>query len=121
MVCSMAGHCSWVVGRSILFKTTSCGLSRKPGLIIAGSILMGVGTIAGLGTAALMSADNAEAGPIVGLGVLTISSLAVGIPLFVVGMKKRPVRDAFLELPIEASPIPQIGIGPTGGSATWHF
>lgn len=97
-------------------------MSRRPGLIIAGSILMGVGTVAGLGTGALMSADNAEAGPIVGLGVLTIASLAVGIPLFVVGMKKRPVREAFLEpLPIEASPIPQIGIGPTGGSATWHF
>lgn len=99
-------------------------MARKPGLIIAGSILMGVGTVAALGTAALISQEDSEPAPIVGLGVLTITSLAVGIPLFVVGMKKRPVRDAFLdydELPVEASPIPQIGIGPTGGSATWHF
>ncbi|MBK6516338.1 MAG: hypothetical protein IPG04_20095 [Polyangiaceae bacterium] len=99
-------------------------MKRRVGMIIGGGITMGVGAIA-LGSAIYLGAqDDYELLPAaVGLGILGVAGLGVGIPIFAVGFKKKPVRGAELdELPIlEASPVPQIAVGPTGASATWHW
>ncbi len=95
-------------------------MKRKTGLIVAGSVLMGVGLIAGIGDAVYVTSGNANIGPAAGLALLSITGLAVGIPLFAVGMKKRAVVDnRALSLP--ASPIPEIRVGGASASATWHF
>jgi hypothetical protein len=99
------------------------GAKMKPrvGMIVGGGITMGVGALALIGAGALVATGAEEPGPIVGLGVLGIVGLAVGIPIFAVGFKKRPVREGYLDVPFEPSPIPTVAIGPTGGSLTWEF
>jgi hypothetical protein len=95
-------------------------MKRRTGMIVAGGVLMGVGVAAGVGTAYLATQTDSNPGPVIGLGVLSIASLAVGIPLFAVGMKKRPVVDRqSLLLPV--SPVPQIGVGLGAATATWQF
>jgi hypothetical protein len=74
-----------------------------------------------VGAGALAASGDADPGPMIGLGVLGIVGLAVGIPIFAVGFKKRPVREGYLDVPFEPSPIPTVAIGPTGGSLTWEF
>lgn len=94
-------------------------MKRRTGMIVAGGILMGVGVISGVGTGYLAAQGDAP-GPTIGLAVLTVATLAVGIPVFAVGMKKRPVveRNAFV---FPTSPIPDVRVGPGSASATWHF
>lgn len=97
-------------------------MKRRTGMIIGGGITMGVGALSLLGAGLVAANGDGDALPAaVGLGVLGVAGLAVGIPIFAVGFKKRPVRDAELMIPMEASPIPQVAIGPTGGSLTWRF
>lgn len=98
------------------------GAKMKPrvGMIVGGGITMGVGALALIGASALVVTGE-EPGTAVGLGVLGIVGLAVGIPIFAVGFKKRPVREGYLDVPFEPSPIPTVAIGPTGGSLTWEF
>ena len=99
--------------------TPGAKMKRRVGLIVAGGVLMGVGVAAGVGTAYLAT-NNGEPGPTIGLGVLTLASLAVGIPLFAVGFKKRAVVDNRALL-IPPSPIPDFAVGAGSASATWHF
>jgi hypothetical protein len=40
--------------------------------------------------------------------------VAVGLPLGIVGAAKKPRED-------QASPVPQVSVGPTGGAARWTF
>lgn len=98
-------------------------MKRRVGMIIGGGITMGVGAIA-LGSAIWLGAqDDYDLLPAaVGLGILGVAGLGVGIPIFAVGFKKKPVRGAEAELPLlEPSPIPQVAIGPTGATATWQW
>lgn len=100
------------------------GAKMKPriGMIIGGGITMGVGALALTGAIIIGSSDDADAAPAaIGLGILGLAGLGVGIPIFAVGFKKRPVRDGYLDVPFEPSPIPQVAIGPTGGTLTWEF
>ncbi len=102
------------------------GAKMKPrvGMIIGGGITMGVGALALTGAVIIAAGgdgDGESAPAAIGLGVLGLVGLGVGIPIFAVGFKKRPVREGFLDVPIEPSPIPQIAIGPTGGTLTWEF
>lgn len=101
----------------------AAGAKMKPrlGMIIGGGITMGVGGVALLAATGLALSGDPPGGAIVGLGVLGVVGLAVGIPIFAVGFKKRPVRDGYYEVPAELSPIPTVAIGPTGGSLTWEF
>ncbi|NUP12787.1 MAG: hypothetical protein HOW73_42660 [Polyangiaceae bacterium] len=97
-------------------------MKRRVGMIIGGGVTMGVGAIALASAIYLGAAGDEDAAPAaVGLGVLGVVGLGVGIPIFAVGFKKKPVRDAELTIPMEASPVPQIAVGPTGASATWHW
>lgn len=118
-------------------------MKRRTGMIIAGSIVGGIGALATIGSVAMFvtGIDSTDGlAPAVGLGALGVVGLAVGIPLFAVGMKKRPVYEGrenqFVSpklagplapfgpqedsVPV-ASPIPEVVIGATGGSVTWHF
>ncbi len=95
-------------------------MKRRTGMIVAGGVLMGVGVAAGVGTVYLATQGDPAPGPVIGLGVLSLASLAVGIPLFAVGMKKRPVVDRHALL-LPASPVPEIGVGAGSATATWHF
>jgi hypothetical protein len=101
------------------------GAKMKPrvGMIVGGAITMGVGAIALVGAGFLGSSGDPDAMPAaIGLGILGVAGLGVGIPVFAVGFKKKPVREGELEYaPYEVSPIPQVAIGPTGGSMTWQF
>lgn len=101
------------------------GAKMKPrvGMIVGGAITMGVGAIALVGAGFLGSSGDDDVMPAaIGLGILGVAGLAVGIPVFAVGFKKKPVREGELEYaPYEVSPIPQVAIGPTGGSMTWQF
>jgi hypothetical protein len=101
----------------------AAGAKMKPrlGMIIGGGITMGVGGVSLLAATGLALSDDPPGGAIVGLGILGVVGLAVGIPIFAVGFKKRPVRDGYYEVPAELSPIPTVAIGPTGGSLTWEF
>lgn len=121
---------------------------RNTGLIVTGSILMGVGLV-GLGVSGYMfqNGTNKE-GLALGVGLGGLACAGVGVPLFIIGLKKRPVEDApaaeaagaELEgdrfarfgapapapaaLPfgdIEPGPVPAIGLGPTSATAAWRF
>ncbi|MBL8739653.1 MAG: hypothetical protein JNK04_01125 [Myxococcales bacterium] len=97
-------------------------MKRRVPMIIGGGVTAGIGLIFLGGAGFVFSQGDAdEVGA--GLAVLGIVHLAVGLPIFGVGFKKKPVRDAMLDnTPVfEPSPIPEVGIGPTGGSLTWRF
>jgi len=95
-------------------------MQRRVPMIIGGGITAGIGVVLLGGAGFMFTVDGGE-GIGAGLAVLSVVHLAVGLPIFGVGFKKKPVRDAELTVPMEASPIPQVGIGPTGGSLTWQF
>lgn len=99
----------------------AAGAKMKPrlGMIIGGGVTMGVGALALSGAIYCGTAD-CDLGATVGLGVLGVAGLAVGIPIFAVGFKKKPVKTGEIEI-VEPSPIPAVAVGPTGGSLTWHF
>lgn len=109
-------------------------MERNTGLAVVGGILTGLGGLALLGSLVLVSQSEGDPGPGVGaLAVAGLVGLGVGIPLLVVGMKKRPVAGPQTALVIEPSGVPDIAI--TGGApifdgkprpqagvaATWHF
>ena len=102
--------------------TPGAKMRRNVGMIIGGGITAGVGVLM-LGGAVAVAANNPDndgAGAAVGLGVLSLVHMAVGFPIFGVGFRKRPVYDAGLPT-LVASPVPEIQVGPTGGSLTWRF
>ena len=101
--------------------TPGAKMKRRVGLIVAGGVLMGVGVIAGAGSIAVFSQsqDNAAVGG--GLAVLSVVTLAVGIPLFAVGMHKRAVPSDQAFISPKPTAMPELTIGATGGTATWHF
>lgn len=96
-------------------------MKRRVGMIVAGGVLMGVGIIAGAGSIYVFSQNDSNAAVGGGLAVLSVVTLAVGIPLFAVGFKKRAVATDNAFLSPAASPIPQLNVGATGATATWHF
>lgn len=98
----------------------AAGAKMKPrlGMIIGGGVTMGVGALALTG--AIIAGENGNVEAAIGLGALSVVGLAVGIPIFAVGFKKKPVRTGEIEV-YEPSPIPSVAIGPTGGSLTWQF
>ncbi len=120
---------------------------RNTGLIVTGSILMGVGLL-GLGVSGYMFQNGtSKEGLALGVGLGGLACAGVGVPLFIIGLKKRPVEDAgaataselapdrhrFVDaagevgpapLPfdaIEPGPVPAIGLGPTSATAAWRF
>ncbi len=103
-------------------SSASSGGKRNTGLIVTGSILMGVGlvgvAIAGAG------ADNGVTGGELVTGIGGLACIGVGIPLFVIGLKKKPAdgaKSADAMDAIEPGPVPTIGLGPTSASAAWRF
>lgn len=101
-------------------------MKRRVGMIVGGGITAAVGALAIVGAGVLFSQGDGSDDTVAaagGLTVLGVVCLAVGLPIFAVGFKKKPVRDAGnWEMPeIKASPIPDLAIGPTGGSLTWQF
>jgi len=99
-------------------------MKRRVGMIVGGGITAGLGLIALGGAIALGTQGDSDAQPIaVGIGVLGVVAIAVGLPIFGVGFKKKPVRGGGLtDTPIVvASPVPDVEIGLTGAAATWHF
>jgi hypothetical protein len=114
---------------------------RNTGLIVTGSILMGVGLV-GLAVAGYQIDRDGEprAGSIITAGG-GLACVGVGVPLFIIGLRKRPVeeerkrgervegpRSAFVgaepapsPVDLEAGPIPALGIGPGSASAHWVF
>lgn len=108
-------------------------MERNTGVAVVGGILTGLGGLALVGALVVSAQGDAEgSGPAAGGLVLAgLVGLAVGIPLLVVGMKKRPVAGPQTALVIE--PMPDIaitGAAPilegkprpqAGVAATWHF
>jgi tetratricopeptide (TPR) repeat protein len=101
-------------------------MKRKVGYIVAGSIVMGVGALAAAGGALAaaqgqdQSDDAMRAGGIgLALGGLAVGA-GVGVPLFVIGLKKRPVENVALA-PFEPSVLPEVAIGPTSADLRWTF
>lgn len=107
-------------------------MERNTGVAVIGGILTGLGGLALLGALVIVSQSEGEAGPEVGaLALAGLVGLGVGIPLLVVGMKKRPVAGPTTALMLE--PVPDLAL--TGGAAfvdgrpapqagltaTWHF
>lgn len=96
-------------------------MKRRVGMIVGGGITAAIGIVAGLGAIGLALNDGDTLG-IALLGLTSVVCITVGTPIFAVGFKKKPVRGAEFEAPVfEASPIPELAIGPTGGSLTWRF
>lgn len=105
------------------------GGKRSVGLIVTGSILMGVGLIGAAVTT--WQVEQKREGAAVATGVASLACIGVGVPLFVVGLKKRPVEGAPAQAasadPLDAfepGPIPAVTVGALGpGSATaaWRF
>lgn len=105
--------------------SSSSGGKRNTGLIVTGSILMGVGLV-GVGIAAAGADGNGlNAGQWIS-GISGLACIGVGVPLFVIGLKKKPAEGSAaasldpLES-IEPGPVPAIGIGPASASAAWRF
>ncbi len=100
-------------------------MKRRVGMIVGGGIVMGIGALSLVGAGVLAAEGDSDAAvAAVGLGVLGVVGLAVGIPIFAVGFKKKPVRYGLADESspvIIASPVPDVNVGPTGGSLTWHF
>jgi hypothetical protein len=104
-------------------------MKRNVGMIVGGSISVGIGGLSLLGAAALAALGSVEGGdiavgPVAGLAALGVVGLGVGIPLLVVGVKKRPVSDASADVPTftyEASAVPEVTVGLGMANATWHF
>lgn len=114
------------------------GGKRNVGLIVTGSILMGVGLIgAAVGS---WQIDQGRESVGIGTGLGGLACIGVGVPLFIIGLKKRPVDGAPGAPPagdakaalvpvdpmdgIEAGPIPAItvgALGPGSASAAWRF
>ncbi len=96
-------------------------MKRRVPMIIGGGVTAGVGVLLAIGSGVMFSGGEGEGGA--GLAVASVVHLAVGLPIFGVGFKKKPVREGMLDdAPLfEPSPIPQVAIGPTGGSLTWNF
>jgi hypothetical protein len=101
-------------------------MKRKTGLIVAGSIVMGVGLLgAAAGAYAFTQGekdrdDTKRAGGIgLGLAGLAVAG-GVGVPLFVIGLKKRPV-EATAMLPETPWMMPEVGLGPTSAELRWQF
>jgi hypothetical protein len=95
-------------------------MKRRVPMIIGGGVTAGIGVLLlGGGAYMLSTGDDDAVAPGAGLIALSIVHMAVGFPIFGVGFKKKPVREERASL--EASPIPTVGIGPTGGSLTWTF
>lgn len=90
-------------------------MTRDVGMIVGGSISLGVGALCLLGAGAVFISDSAafdsEPGPLIALGVIGLAGIGVGIPLVVVGAKKRPVEGA----------TPEVAIGPTSAALKWRF
>lgn len=106
------------------------GGKRSVGLIVTGSVLMGVGLIGA--AVASFQFQNGSDGAGLATGIGSLACIGVGVPLFVVGLKKRPVEgatpapSAFVDPldGIEPGPIPAVTVGALGpGSATaaWRF
>jgi hypothetical protein len=124
-------------------------MKRNTGLIVTGSILMEVG-IVGLGVAGYMVQNDTNREALaLGVGLGGLACVGVGVPLFVIGLKKRPVEGAApaksaaeLDLPgtprafvgattasvpaapfddIAPGPVPAVGIGPGSATAAWRF
>ncbi len=106
-------------------------MKRNVGMIVGGSICTGIGGLSLIGAAllgatssALGGGEDLAVGPVVGLAVLGVAGLGVGIPLLVVGVKKRPVTDAstgVTTFTYEASAVPELTVGLGAANATWHF
>lgn len=101
-------------------------MKRKVGYIVAGSIVMGVGALAAAAGAVGAAKgqdegnDQLRAGGIgLAIGGLAVGA-GVGVPLFVIGLKKRPVENVGL-LPHEPSALPEVAIGPTSADLRWRF
>lgn len=103
-------------------SSSSSDGKRNTGLIVTGSILMGVGLV-GVAVAGAGADNGITPGEaITGLGGL--ACIGIGIPLFVIGLKKKPAggeRTADALDTIEPGPVPAIGLGPTSASAAWRF
>ncbi len=95
-------------------------MKRRVGMIVGGGITMGIGGLALAGFAGAIATD-APVEAIGALGALSVVGLAVGIPIFAVGFKKKPVRSGDLTIPLQPSAVPDVAIGPTGGSLSWRF
>lgn len=97
---------------------------RNTGLIVTGSILMGVGLIGA--AVASWQIERGREGAGLATGIPALACIGVGIPLFVIGLKKKPAGgDAAASAdPLEAlepGPMPAIGLGPASASASWRF
>ncbi|MFO0553169.1 MAG: hypothetical protein U0271_32575 [Polyangiaceae bacterium] len=98
-------------------------MKRRVGMIVGGGVTAVVG-LGAIGGAVYFGGQSGDEGIAIGLGVLGVVALGVGIPIFAVGFKKKPVRDGSIDdlpLLIEPSPIPDVALTPTSGSLTWHF
>lgn len=106
------------------------GGKRNTGLIVTGSILMGVGLVGAAVGSWQFQEGREGAGLATGIGGL--ACIGVGIPLFVIGLKKRPVEGAPAATasgadPLEAiepGPIPAVtvgALGPGSAMAAWRF
>jgi hypothetical protein len=105
--------------------SSGSGGKRNTGLIVTGGILMGVGLI-GVGIAASGADGNGlTAGQWIS-GISGLACIGVGVPLFIIGLKKSPPEGAAAASvdPLDAiapGPVPAIGLGPTSASAAWRF
>jgi hypothetical protein len=109
----------------------AAGGKRNTGLIVTGSILMGVGIIS-LGVGGYMlENDTSRRGAAIALGVGGLASLGVGIPLFVIGLKKRPVEggdpaaaqpaaEAWLDAPPPAGVFVRPDVASTTAPLPWN-
>ena len=108
---------------------------RSPAMMITGFSMVGVGVGAVITGAFIYSASqnivyglcvteeqcnstprSAQAGAAGGIAAMVSGGLliAVGLPLGIVGSARKPRKD-------QASPVPQVSVGPTGGSLRWTF
>lgn len=86
-------------------------MERNTGVAVVGGILTGLGGLAILGTLIVVSQSDGDPGPAAGgLALAGLVGLGVGIPLLVVGMKKRPVAGPTTALVLEPSPVPDVAI-----------
>jgi len=92
--------------QSVPVADDGAGFKRNTGLIVTGSVLVGVGLIS-LGISGYVAENNKDReglALVTGLGGL--ASIGVGIPLFVIGLKKRAVVEAPPGAQPSASPAP---------------
>lgn len=100
---------------------------RNTGLIVTGSILMGVGLIS-LGVSGyLIDNDSSRTPAIVATAVGGLACLGTGIPLFVIGLKKRPVEgeaapaaEAWLDGTTPAGTYARREVGPLPAPIPWN-